>query len=99
MLDTVIFDERKLAIVLNETFKSVILAVDEVKEVVNMFVDVTFDVDRCSDNKLVLTKLVIVPFVDCKSVERMDDTVALVPFRLLTVEFSVIKFDDVKLTV
>lgn len=99
MLDTVIFDDSKLAIVLNETFKFVILAEDEVKEVVNTFVDVTFNDDRCSDNKLVFAKLVIVPFVDCKSVDKIDEIVALVPFRLLNVEFSTIKLEDVKLTV
>lgn len=99
MLDTVIFDERRLEIVPKETFNSVIFADEEVNDVVSTLVDVIFEVDKCSDKREVFTKLVIVPFVDCKSVDKIDEIVALVPFRLLNVEFSTIKLEDVKLTV
>ena len=99
MLETVIFDDRKLAIVPKETLKSLILAVDEVNDVVSILVDVILEVDKCSDNREVFTKLVIVLFVDCKSVDKIDEIVAFVPFRLLNVEFSTIKLEDVKLTV
>ena len=99
MLDTVIFDERRLEIVPKETFNSVIFADEEVNDVVSTLVEVIFEVDKCSDKREVFIKLVIVPFVDCKSVDKIDEIVALVPFRLLNVEFSTIKLEDVKLTV
>ena len=66
------FDERRLEMVLKETFKSLILAFDEVNDVVSILVDVILEVDKCSDNREVFTKLVIVLFVDCKSVDKID---------------------------
>lgn len=85
--------------VAKDTFKSVIFAVDEVNDVASTLVDVIFDVDKCSDKREVFTKLLIVPFVDCKSLDKIDEIVALLPFRLLNVEFSTIKLADVKLIV